>query len=506
MNNKYFGIIYLSYKELKLKIFDLKKLTTITTVAADINTVNQKENIYRDEFSDIIQNLKGFIRILKENGVDSYKMWGNRQLINDSDMRYLGEQIRVRTGLTVNWITENQLIYLKSISALEHLSKSLINEPSFLLLSYGSSSIALAKFTEGEFVANWQFDPDEQLNEEVVSSSTTTTTNPTEILDDIIGSALTNVESRIPLSKESQTLVIQDAEFLNQVFLKDGARVCQLSPKKFKKIYDEGLTSPNQYLEEKYNSPNLNQTQLIADFILLWRIVKLTNVKKLMLTSISAMNGLAVQESMNQNKIKRKYENMILSAAEHMADRYEVDTKHNQNVIQTAMHIFDQMKKVHFLNNRDRLLLQLAGHLDDIGNFVNHANHFNNSAYIIKANKIIGLSNRENEILAEITRYHSVASSSNRWGTEEHFKHLDPNIQLVVAKLAAILRLADSLDKSREQKVKKINVSLKNDVMVIKAHTTEDLTLERWMFNRSAKLFEKVYGIRPVLKQRMINK
>lgn len=71
-----------------------------------------------------------------------------------------------------------------------------------------------------------------------------------------------------------------------------------------------------------------------------------------------------------------------------------------------------------------------------------------------------------------------------------------------VAKLAALLRLADALDDSREEKISKISVSLRNTEMIISAYSNQNLALEKWSFSNKADLFEEVFGIKPILKQR----
>ena len=71
-----------------------------------------------------------------------------------------------------------------------------------------------------------------------------------------------------------------------------------------------------------------------------------------------------------------------------------------------------------------------------------------------------------------------------------------------VAKLASILRLADVLDKSYKQKITNLKVSLRGKTMIVYVDTLEDITLEAGMFQTNNVLFEKVYGVKPVLKQR----
>ena len=71
-----------------------------------------------------------------------------------------------------------------------------------------------------------------------------------------------------------------------------------------------------------------------------------------------------------------------------------------------------------------------------------------------------------------------------------------------VAKLAAILRLVDSLDDSRQQKISRIQLKLKNERLIIKATSSDNLVLENWSFSQKSQLFDDVFGIKPVLKEK----
>ena len=80
---------------------------------------------------------------------------------------------------------------------------------------------------------------------------------------------------------------------------------------------------------------------------------------------------------------------------------------------------------------------------------------------------------------------------------------MDDDIQLVVAKLAAILRLVDALDDSRQQKISAVKLKLTNDnLLKIKATSNDDLVLEKWSFSKKSQLFNDVFGVKPVLIER----
>ena len=77
--------------------------------------------------------------------------------------------------------------------------------------------------------------------------------------------------------------------------------------------------------------------------------------------------------------------------------------------------------------------------------------------------------------------------------------HLDSAIQLPVSQLAAILRVADSLDDSRQQKILRVHLELVGEDLQIQVKTTDDLVLEQWAFERKNQLFTEVYGLHPKL-------
>ena len=147
----------------------------------------------------------------------------------------------------------------------------------------------------------------------------------------------------------------------------------------------------------------------------------------------------------------------------------------------------------------DCLLLAVGINVADIGNYISQDEHYHHSYYVLKANPIIGLSDKENTIIAELARYHSAEAPRVE---QHHYNQLPPDVQMRMAKLVAIVRIADALDDSHQQKISKLTVSLRDNELRLTAYSTQDLALEEWAFANKAKLFYEVYGIKAVLKQR----
>ena len=85
---------------------------------------------------------------------------------------------------------------------------------------------------------------------------------------------------------------------------------------------------------------------------------------------------------------------------------------------------------------------------------------------------------------------------------EELYEDFTENEYITIVKLNAILKTANVLDKSNRQKIKNVGVTLKDGVLTITAHTMADITLEKGMFHHGADVFQEVFGIRPVLRQK----
>ena len=114
------------------------------------------------------------------------------------------------------------------------------------------------------------------------------------------------------------------------------------------------------------------------------------------------------------------------------------------------------------------------------------------------ASDILGFSNLDKRIIALTTYYHSHLLFDNQ---VEGRPRVNKSCMPMVAKLAAILRLADAMDRSYQQKIESCKVILKGNEMLIQAKSRKDLTLEEWTFANKMNFFVEVYGLTPVLER-----
>ena len=199
-------------------------------------------------------------------------------------------------------------------------------------------------------------------------------------------------------------------------------------------------------------------------------------------------------------KPAHNFEEDIIACAKNISKRYQGSKRRGETLEQICLTIFDSMKKVHGLGKRERLLLQIATLLHDCGKYLNMVSVGECSYHVVMNTEIIGLSHLEREMVANIVKYNHEDFAYYDEITKSG--SIDKDSYLVVAKLTAILRVANGLDKTHKQKFKNVKTNIHEDELWIQVDTAENIALEKGLFWNAARFFEEVYNIKPVIKQK----
>ena len=203
-------------------------------------------------------------------------------------------------------------------------------------------------------------------------------------------------------------------------------------------------------------------------------------------------------EKLGNSRLSSVVESMMEDAIA-IGRKYSFDEAHSVHVARLAGQLFDQLSPTHGLGPRDRRLLIVAAVLHDIGDFVSLKGHHKHSLYIISRSELSGFSPREMFLVANIARYHRKSGPSIR---HAEFAHLTSADRERVRRLAAILRIADALDKEHREKIRLVEVSHRNGRIEIAAGDDGDLLLERWALEKKGDLFRRVFGAPVTLASR----
>jgi exopolyphosphatase/guanosine-5'-triphosphate,3'-diphosphate pyrophosphatase len=175
---------------------------------------------------------------------------------------------------------------------------------------------------------------------------------------------------------------------------------------------------------------------------------------------------------------------------EQMARRYGVELAHVRKVAELAHRLFDALQSLHRLPPALGKLLEAAAYLHDIGHYVSDTGHHKHSSYLVAHSDMPGFTDRERQMIALLCRYHRKAMPGPRHSPLQTF---DSDSRRAITLLTPLLRIADSLDRSHEQRVAGVQVQLRNGAVNIALESGANLDLELWAAERIAGSFRETY-------------
>lgn len=182
--------------------------------------------------------------------------------------------------------------------------------------------------------------------------------------------------------------------------------------------------------------------------------------------------------------------------------RFGYEEAHAQQVARLAEAIFDQMAAQDAsgkLTRHHRTLLSAAGLLHDVGYHIAHENHHKHGLYLIKNSELTGFSEAERDVIANVARYHRGPAPKAR---HPDFATLNETDQKTVFALAAILRLADALDRSHDNRVKDVSFKRDGRVAHIQLHSRATCDREIFAAEQRCDVFEQVFDCKLSLSKR----
>jgi exopolyphosphatase/guanosine-5'-triphosphate,3'-diphosphate pyrophosphatase len=179
-------------------------------------------------------------------------------------------------------------------------------------------------------------------------------------------------------------------------------------------------------------------------------------------------------------------------AIERLAAACSGELEHGRKVAALAGRIYEQLTEPLALEPGDRLLLECAARLQDVGYVINYDQHHKHSYHLIRNSRLPGIRAHDLELIANVARYHRGAHPKRK---HENFARVPAEDQQRVHRMAAILRLAGGLDRSRSQQVSDVAVRIDDEGVWIDVVADQEPQVDIWGAERRTDLFEKVFGL-----------
>ncbi len=180
---------------------------------------------------------------------------------------------------------------------------------------------------------------------------------------------------------------------------------------------------------------------------------------------------------------------------EDMGRRYGVSLERARRVANIASQIFTALQPLHQLPPASGKLLEAAAYLLDVGHYVSSVGHHKHSYYVVSNSDMPGFTESERLMIAALCRYHRKSLPSPMHNA---FQSLTPEEKRTLTLLIPLLRLADNLERSHEQRIQSVDCRLNgNGEVMLQVQSSGNIDLEQWAAERAADVFREIYN-RPV--------
>jgi exopolyphosphatase / guanosine-5'-triphosphate,3'-diphosphate pyrophosphatase len=267
----------------------------------------------------------------------------------------------------------------------------------------------------------------------------------------------------------------------------------------------DGLRKVNRILErttqkEKLRVPGLDPRRrdiAVPGGILLAWILKRTGAEGIVVGERGLREGILLDLAARHGKKRTGARDVRAGSVDRLLRRTNTGIPHAAHVALLALSLFDQTHSLHQLTAAEREWLQYAALLHDIGCSVGFSGHQRHSYYLITHGDLTGFAAEEIEVIASVARYHKGKGPRR---SHENWKRLDPYLRPVVEKLAALLRIADGLDRSHRQLVADVACRIRPRRVEFEAVARGDCEVELDAARRKSSLFEKVFDREPAFR------
>ncbi|QIR38711.1 Ppx/GppA family phosphatase [Tolypothrix sp. PCC 7910] len=248
--------------------------------------------------------------------------------------------------------------------------------------------------------------------------------------------------------------------------------------------------------------PDKRSEVILAGAVILQEAMTLLGVESITTCERSLREGVIVDWMLAHGLIedKLRFQSSIRQRSVlKQANKYQINLEHSDRVAGFALSIFDQTQnKLHFWGEEERQLLWAAAILHNCGHHVSHSSHHKHSYYLIRNSELLGYTESEIEIIANIARYHRKSAPKKK---HENFRNLlTKQHRQMVSQLSTLLRLAVALDRRQLGAIERVECeyhphTIKLYLRIFPSHPDDDCALELWSLDYKKSVFEAEFNV-----------
>ncbi|HEX5069128.1 MAG TPA: HD domain-containing protein [Vicinamibacterales bacterium] len=446
----------------------------------------------------VITALEGFRNIMDEYGVEYVRAVATSAMREARNAETVLDRIRSRTRIVfeiINEAEESRLMYLAVRHALG--KHGAFKSERALLVEVGGGSTSVMILRRGKPQRSGVYGLGSIRMRQQLDLRRHSQAVQTVLLKRLIANVITEIRVDIPLKRVTQVIAIGGDIRFAAAQLGDkeiNADTREVTRDAFLAFCDQVEGLDDEALVEKFRLPVIETETLLPALLVYRAFLTETVARKMVVADVTLRAGILLEFRATAGKAKAEaedFEDQVLASAESVGVKYRFDRAHGRHVLKLALQLFDQLRDEHGLLDSDRLLLQVAALLHDIGVYVSLRRHHKHSQYLLASSQIFGLTDEQTALVGNIARYHRRGMPQR---SHLEFMQLDPRDRLRVQKLAAILRVANALDAEHLQKVRQATLIRQDRNWSLEIEGIGDLTMELMAAAARADMFREVFG------------
>jgi exopolyphosphatase/guanosine-5'-triphosphate,3'-diphosphate pyrophosphatase len=417
----------------------------------------------------------------------------NRDVFADRVQQETGFRLSIVEG-----IEENRLMYLAVRFALKQDLPGFWRANS-MVIEIGGGSTEIMLLRRGKMVAAHSLKLGTILIDQYVRSGMGAGSSRSRYLTENIRTTAAQLSSEMDLS-HVRTLVVSssDARVAAMAIgreLNDNSRLIDRGD--FLAFVEKIKEYSIEECVQKLRIPYGEAEGFVPGIIIYKLFLEQTGADELVVPLVSIREGYLIDLVLGvDGELRDEFFSQIIASAVNLGRKFHFDEAHSRHVADLCMILFDALAKEHGMNRRERMMLETAAILHDIGMFIKRSGHHLHSQYIVANSEIFGLHRGELDIIANVVRYHRAEPPSS---SDIDYIALQREERVLVLKMVSILRVADALDRGHSQQIKDLEVEKKNESIVLHTQGRRDLSLELFGLEEKADLFEYVFGFKVIL-------
>ena len=454
----------------------------------------------REAMDAVVKAIEGIMAAAGAYRITSIRAVATSALREANNSDVLIERVRARFGIDLEVIDgpETARLYFSALrSVCDRCDLTLHGNT--LLIDIGAGSTCIGLIRSGKLVHSVDehygtvrlYDQFKELRDSVDFAVT---------IDRFAVGAARMMLARLP-SQTVTNLVVTGGEVRKLVSLlhaETGELMESLEPKRVAAWFDDIAPLTPVGRAERCGLDVFSAARLLPAAALIRHLCAETGAKRVLVPQFTLRDGLLADLQPGCEGAHHLDPSHLIAEAKQLAARYGGNLDYAENTASLATQLFDQTKELHGLGARERLLLEFSALVHDVGSYINVRNRHKHTMYIIQSADIAGLSRAEQDIVANVARYHRKSPPEPHHG---EFTDLARRERVVVAYLAAILRIAYALDVERSQRIRRIRTTVDGRRLLLRVDRRQ-IALERWSVAGKAQLFEEVFGLDVVVVPR----